>query len=615
MELSHINEKKRRKLDRQITGIIQKDRIWEQWYDQEIFKLKLPKMSQKDYLFQCIDNDKNRIMLNNRNMKKFTVSETKKMIMDYERAFAAMSLQKGNVICTIGLSTPELYAIKYAATSLGLITCNLNIFDIGIMDDNGKNRLFNQLKKVNPKMIFTLDLFEDKIYQVINSEEFARAVKVSMPLSYSTNMLNPERPALALKTLKNFLSGKAIKEKINLKEFLSFKNSISIDNIEEVYKEKLPCNISFTSGTTGVNKAVLLSHDANNALAFQHKIGGFNFERKSKNLALVPPFLAFWDADVVHTVLCLEGENIIELALEYDKIPKYFQKYDANIGIWSQYLWSSILNLPEDKLKKISSNLKHAIVGGERCEINAAETFYNKTGIIQMTGFGATEVNTAFTLTHPDCIKVGTCGIPLPFNNVKIVDESFNDLTYNKPGKLFITGPCLMNGYYHRDDLTSKAIYYDENGTPWYNTGDYAVLDDDGCLTVLDRYFASVEINTNEKINPLDIAEEIKKNRNVKNCKITFHQGKFVLHLSIDLFTGLSKNDALNNILETIQNNLEEKYWPTIIQIYEELPRTQVGKVDYTALNLIGEELCNTYNSTEKLIVINPQEITLKRRK
>ncbi len=619
MEKILINEKNRKKLNRPVTGIIHKDRIWEQWYDQDIFKLELPKMSQKDYLFQCVNNDQNRIMLNNRNMKKFTVNETEQLILDYEKAFTAMHLQKGDRICTIGLSTPELYAIKYSATSLGLITCNLNVFDIGIMDDNGKNRLYTQLEKANPKMIFTLDLFEDKIYQVINSEKFARAIKVSMPLSYSTNMLNPERPILALKTLKDFLSGKSIKEKINLKDFLYLGHNVNIDNIEEIYEEKLPCNISFTSGTTGINKAVLLSHDANNALAFQHKIGGFNFERKSKNLALVPPFLAFWDADVVHTVLCLEGENIIELDLNFDKIPKYLQKYDANLGIWSQYLWSSILNLDEKKLTKIKKYLKYAIVGAERCEINAAETFYNKTGIVQMTGFGATEVNTAFTLTHPNCVKLGTSGIPLPFNNVKIVNESFKDTTYNVPGQLLITGPCLMNGYYNREDLTNKVIYMDEYGTSWYITGDYAVLDDDGCLTVLDRYMPAIEITgTNgikEKVNPIDLAEIIKKNRNVKNCKITAHSERLVLHVSIDTFTGLSKDEALENILNTIKNDLPEKHWPSIINIYEELPRTQVGKVDYPALNLIGEDLCNNFNSTEKLIVIKPEPMALKRRK
>lgn len=611
-----INENERQKLNRPITGVIQEDRIWEQWYDQSIFTKEFPKKSQKDYLLECIGDEKERIIINNRGMKKISVAEFEKTILEYEKAFTSLGLKKGDVICTIGLTTPEMYAIKYSATSLGLITCNLNVLDVGITD-NDKNRLYRQLENVDPKMIFTLDILEDKICDVINEDRFSKAIKVSMPLEKSTPIYNPERVIMSLKMAKDFMSGKKINHKISLNEFLKLGKNVSEDNIFETYEEKQPCNISFTSGTTGINKAVLLSHDANNALAFQQKLGNFGFEKGTKNLALIPPFLAFWDADIVHAVLCLGGEEIIELFLDYEKIPNYFKKHNVNMGIWSQYLWSSILNLPEEDLKKVSKNLKNVIVGGERCEINAAETFYNKTGVLQMTGFGASEVNTTFTLTHPNCTKIGTSGIPLPFNNVKIVDESFNDLTYNKPGKLLITGPCLMNGYYKRDDLTKKAIYVDNNGVSWYNTGDYAVLDTDGCLTVLDRYCEPVEINNNgttEKVNLLDIVEKIKVDRNIKNCKITCHDSKLVLHMSLDDFTGLSEEEAIESILNTIKTNLPNKYWPDVVKIYNELPRTSVGKVEYKVLNKIGKELVEQTDLNDKLILIKESQKTLSKK-
>ena len=208
-----VREDKRQKLNREITGVIHKDRIWEQWYDQKIFDYTLPKMSQKDYLFKCIGDDLNRIMINNRGMKSFTVEEFYNMVLKYEKAFSKMNLNKGDVICTIGLTTPEMYAIKYSATSLGLITCNLNVLDMDVTD-NGVNRLYNQLANVSPKMIFTLDILEDKIYKVINDEKFNSAIKVSMPLTASTPKYNPERLIFNLKNLKDYFSGKKINYKI-----------------------------------------------------------------------------------------------------------------------------------------------------------------------------------------------------------------------------------------------------------------------------------------------------------------------------------------------------------------------------------------------------------------
>ena len=620
MELNKINEKNRKKLNRPITGIIQKDRIWEQWYDPELLKESLPKMSQKDYLTECIQNDLNRIMLNNRNKKKFTVNEFLNQIIVYEKAFTALNLKVGDIICTIGLQTPEMYFIKYAATSLGIITSHLNVLDAN-MTDNDINRLYFQLENVSPKMIFTLDILSDRIYEIVNNEKFANSLKVSMPFTYSTPRFNPERLILSLKTFKDFLSGRRIENALSLNDFLEFGKNVNDEEIKETYYEGMPCNISFTSGTTGINKAVVLSHDANNALPFQQKIGKFGYERKTTNLALVFPFLAFWDADIVHAVLCQEGENIIETSLDFNKIPEYFKKYQPNMGIWSQYLWSSLLTLPDKELKEATKNLKHAIIGGARCEINAAKLFYEKTGVIQTCGFGATEVNTAFSVPHPDCIKLGSAGIPQPFNNVKIVDDSFNDVTYTIPGKLFITGPALMNGYYNRDDLTKKVLYTDEQGVTWYNTNDYAILDDDGCLTVLDRYMDPIEINYNnqkKKVNPLDIAETIRKNPNTKDIKITCHQNnqKLVLHISFDTtITKCSEQEAIESLVNTIKTNLKKEEWPNIINIYEEFPKTPVGKSNYPLLQLMGDELCIKYNSNEKLLILKPETLSLTRKK
>ena len=615
MEKVIINESKRSKLNREITGVIQKDKIWEQWYDQEIFEKQFPKMSQKEYLFSEIGEEKDRVIINNRGLMKINVKQFEQMVLKYEKAFSAMKLQNGDVICTIGLTTPEMLAIKYSATSLGLITCNLNFLDVGI-DDDGKNRLYRQIENIDPKMIFTLDILESKVFSVINDNKFSHAVKVSMPLEYSTPKINPERLLICLNVLKERILGRKITNTISLDEFLYLGLKIEEDAVEEIYEEGLPCNISFTSGTTGINKGVLLSHDANNALAFQHKIGNFGFQKGETNLALVPPFLAFWDADIVHTVMSLGGEELLELTLDYDKIPKYFEKYDVNIGVWSQYLWSSLLTLPEQKLKEISKKLKHVIVGGERCEIKAAEEFYKKTGIYQWTGFGATEVNTAFTMTHPNCFKVGTAGIPLPFNNVKIVDENFKDVTYNVPGRLFITGPCLMNGYYNRPDLTKSVIYQDEEGTSWYYTGDYAVLDDDGCLTVIDRYIEPIEIKINEhakKVNMLDIVEIIKQNENIKYIKMTNIEDKLVLHLSLYESVNASEQELLDSIIATIKDKLSYECWPDYISIYSDLPRTPVGKVDYKELIKIGEEIYLNEGDKEKLHIIRRKGKILKK--
>ena len=401
-----VKNEKRNELNRPITGIIEEDRVWEQWYDQTIFDMSLPKMNQRDYLFKCNENYTNQIIINNRNLMKYSVSDFEHLVNKFVRSFMAFGISKGNIICTIGLSTPELVAIKYAASTLGIITSNFNFMDGKIEEGSRElNKLYSQIKTVNPAMIFTLDILENQVSDVLNLPEFSHIMKVEMPLTRSTPLWNIERSKVQLLKLRNRLVKENVHASYSLKEFL-LAGRANIDLIESVYEPGLASNISFTSGTTNQNKAVLLSHDANNALAFQHQVADLGLKRGAKHLALVPPFLAFWDADIIHMAMCMGVENILELSLTYENIPLYLKKYLPQYGIWSQYLWDSLLYLPKKDIEEIASHLEKAVVGGERNERNQAETFYNMTGIVQETGFGATEINTCFTFTHPNCNKV-----------------------------------------------------------------------------------------------------------------------------------------------------------------------------------------------------------------
>lgn len=611
-----IDEKSRRKLDRPITGIIEEDKIWEQWYDKEVFEQDLPKMNMKDYLIEANNDFQEQILINNRGIKNFSVSDMDAYIIKFSKALLAFGIKKGDRICAVGLSTPELVALSYACFQIGAIMCQLNYADA----KTGKgdlNKLYTQIKTIAPSMIFTLDLLEESVSDILNLSDFKDIIKVDMPLDYSVPGHFYEKMKIRALRGKNLLCGKSIINKVPLEVFLHNGEQIN-PPVESIYYDKLPSNIAFTSGTTGQNKAVLLSHDANNALAFQHTMAKLGLERGKKHLVLVPPFLAFWTSDMIHMAMSQGVENILELALTYENIPKYMKKYLPQYGIWSQYLWDSILHMPEDDLKLISSNLSKVVIGGERAESNQIETFFKKTGIIQEVGFGASEMNTCFTVANPRCYAIGSSGIPLPYNNVKILDDDGNSLTYGQSGRLFITGPCMMNEYFGREDLTKQVLIRDKNGTIWYDTKDYAFMDRNGNLFVLDRIAKPIEINVDgkkEKIQLLDIVEKIKINPYIKICKLSNYEDYLVLHLVIDEFSDVSYNDAIDSVVDTIKENLEEKYWPNAINVVNTLPRTQVGKVDYKKMQEDTKNIYLTkgFLSNEKLSIINNQE-QIKRR-
>ena len=579
-----VKNDKKFNLNRPITGVIQKDRIWEQWYDPKKMNEELPKMNQADYEEMCNKNYPNDIILNNRGLKKITNSEFIAMRNKYIRSLKAMGIGKGDRIVSIALSTPELIAFKYACAYVGAITAHLNF-----MED--KDKMFKHIKLLNPSFIMFLDILEPSVSEVLNSEEFKNVKKLRLPVSASTPVLNDEKFKTALFTLNNKLQNKSVKGAISLNRFISYGNYYN-GRMESVYEDHLPSNIALSSGTTGESKAILLSHDANNALAKQHEIADLGLKRGEKNLALVPPFLAFWDADIIGMAMSLGLENILEMDLSYESVPKYLAKHKPNYGIWSQYLWDSVLY---DKNKdEYIGNLKKVVIGGERPDINQVNRFKSETGITQEAGFGASEMDSCFSVAHPNCNMIGSSGLPLPFNTVMIKDSSFNDLSYNEPGRIWITGPAMMNGYYNNPQMTDSVIYTDKDGVKWYNTKDFGFVHDTGSLFVLDRDQKPLEINSKE-INLILIAEKIKELPCVKLCKLNHKDDKIVCHVSFDDLCNKTKEECTSELLNYIDNVFTAEERPSYLVIYPSLPRTPLGKVDYQTLdNLANNIECET---------------------
>lgn len=608
-----VNYNNAYELNREITGVIHKDRIWEQWYDQKVFNEELPKMNQTDYLFLCNKDYPNQNIINNRGMKRITVRDFKDMVDIFAKALRIYGIGYKDVVATVALSTPELLALKYACAKIGAITANLAFADAVGAKEN--NKMYKQLKLINPAMIFVLDILENNVADLLNDPEFKSVDKVIMPLDYSTPIFNVERAKIALLNISNQLKNKNINNAIKYKDFLNKAKECNLQ-FDSVYSEKLACNIAFTSGTTGINKAVLLSHDANNALAFQHKLANIGLKRGETNLALVPPFLAFWDADIIHMAMCLGIENILELALTYENIPNYLKKHLPNYGIWSQYLWDSVLHMDKNDREEVLKNLKKVVIGGERADVNQIETFAKITGIAQEAGYGATEMDSCFSVAHPNCNIYGSAGIPLPFNNVKILGENGKLLTYNEPGRIYVTGPGMMNCYFNREDLTKEVLIPDNEGVIWYDTKDYGFVDKTGSLVVIDRDKPAVEIS-NQMVKLADISEMIKEYPYIKICKTDVKDNSIVTHVVFDEFCEVEQHILVSGLIQFIEENIPVNYQPNILNIMDSLPRTPVGKVDYPKLQNITDELIasDKYQENTKLNVNVYEEQNVRVRK
>jgi acyl-[acyl-carrier-protein]-phospholipid O-acyltransferase/long-chain-fatty-acid--[acyl-carrier-protein] ligase len=77
----------------------------------------------------------------------------------------------------------------------------------------------------------------------------------------------------------------------------------------------------------------------------------------------------------------------------------------------------------------------------------------------------------------------GKIGHPLPGVSVRIVDlESGEPAAPGTPGMLLVKGPNVMMGYLGKPEKTAEVLH-----EGWYTTGDVAMIEEDGFLTITDR--------------------------------------------------------------------------------------------------------------------------------
>ncbi|MDQ3329712.1 MAG: AMP-binding protein [Planctomycetota bacterium] len=247
--------------------------------------------------------------------------------------------------------------------------------------------------------------------------------------------------------------------------------------------------IIFTSGSTGEPKGVMLTHRNVDA----------NIYAVEKLIKLVPNEMVLGVLPFFHSfgyTITLWWPLTLASGAAY-----HFNPIDARtVGeLCQKYRCTTLMGTPtflrgyiKRCTKEQFASLDLVIVGAEKMPLDLFGEFENKFGVRPSEGYGTTELSPLASVNVPDNramgennagTKLGTVGRPVPGVRVKTIDpDSFVDLPQGEPGLLFITGDNVMKGYLNQPEKTAEVV---RDG--WYNTGDIAVVDDDGFITITGR--------------------------------------------------------------------------------------------------------------------------------
>ena len=215
-------------------------------------------------------------------------------------------------------------------------------------------------------------------------------------------------------------------------------------------------------------------------------------------------------------------------------------------------------------------------------------------------GYGMTEICAVATFTTPSANALGSVGIPLALNTVKIVDvDTTKEVQVNQTGEIWFSSPSIMIGYYNKPEETAEIIVTDEMGIRWIRTGDLGHITEDGLLFHEGR-IRRIYITSHEgqpaKIFPFLVEDHIRNSDDVFDCVVVGRLKENSANYEPVAYVILKNQQAAPATVKieletTCRENLPSYMWPVEYNFVDEFPHTPIGKVDYRALEKEAEKI------------------------
>ena len=446
--------------------------------------------------------------------------------------FDEAGIKQGDKIALVGQNTPRWCAVYIATITYGAVI-------VPIMQTFTSNDISHIVNHSESRLLFLTDSY----WEGLDEEAVPEVEAVFSITDYHALF---ERNGNRLTKFVN-----AMTENYRRR----YPNGFTVDDIKyaDVPNDALMV-LSYTSGTTGYSKGVMLT--VNNLTAnIYYAVNKVNkttgkhwFQKGRRTLAFLPLAHAFGCAFDFLAPLAAGGHiNLLgkmptpKVLIEAMKrvqpsiicsvplvLEKVYRKQIAPMlekGPLSIAMKVPLVNeivrsqIKAKMLESFGGNLEMFIVGGAPMN-RETEAFLKSIHFPIIVGYGMTECAPLICVTpQPEEYKLGSCGKYLKeFLDVKI--ESAD--SQNIPGEIMVRGEMVMQGYYKNEADTAAVL--EEDG--WMHTGDMGVMDADGTVYIKGRCKTMILTDTGQNIYPEQIEDKLNNMPLVMESLVLENEGK-----------------------------------------------------------------------------------------
>ena len=331
----------------------------------------------------------------------------------------------------------------------------------------------------------------------------------------------------------------------------------------------------FTAGTAGSPKAAMLSHGNLHANIRQvQAIPERALTPDDVSYGVLPMFHIF-GLNVVLGLSLYAGARVI-LAERFDPASALDSIRDHGVTVLAGAppMWNAWASLPGAHADAFRS-VRIAVSGASRLSPEVSGAMLGRFGVKVEEGYGLTEASPTVTSSFGAEVPPGSIGRPVPGVEIRLVDDDGEDAFLGDPGEIWVRGPNVFKGYWQDDAATARALTPDG----WLRTGDIAVADDHGNLTIVDRA-KDLIIVSGFNVYPAEVEEALIAHPGVEAVAVVGvehpHTGEAVKAYVVVAPGASVDEDALTEFCAT---RLARYKCPSKILFVDQLPQGMGGKV------------------------------------
>jgi fatty-acyl-CoA synthase len=339
--------------------------------------------------------------------------------------------------------------------------------------------------------------------------------------------------------------------------------------------------LAYTGGTTGRPKGVMNTYRASAAMV-QIMTSDWQWPAEVRHLICTP--LSHAGSSFFVPILLHSGTMFVLPGFEAGAVLEAIERHRITSIMLVPSMIYALLDHPNFATTDLSS-LETVFYGASAISPTRLQEAIRKLGPIFFQFFGQTECPMVLTMLRKeehlvdDLDRLASCGRPVPWAKVALLDEHGNEVPKGEPGEVCVRGPLVMRGYLNRPEETEEAL---ANG--WLHTGDVAREDADGFLTIVDRTKDMI-VSGGFNVFPREVEDVISRHPSVAAVAVVgVPDEKWGEAVKAVVVPRLEQTVDVDELIALVKQQKGSHYAPKSIDLVDAIPLTAIGKPDKKAI-------------------------------